>query len=278
MKTVGTPGGRMAYVDEGSGTPVVLVHGTPSSSREWRAIINTLAPRHRVLAPDHLGFGASDRPSDYRVYSLDFHTRNLRAWLDALELPAFHLVVHDFGGPVALPLALEAPERVRTLTIIQSWLWDLAAPKLMGSALMRWLYLSANFSARVLVKASWGRRRPLTPELHRAFIEQFPDRTSRAGTWGFARSVVFEGARMDALGRELGALSKVPSLVIWGNADGVVKPEHLARWRRELPGSEVLALDDVGHFPQLEAPEAVGEAILRHMEKGEGSGDAAERL
>jgi haloalkane dehalogenase len=61
MKTLNVPGGKMAYVDHGSGTPVVLVHGTPSSSREWRHVASALAPYHRVLAPDHLETGASVR-------------------------------------------------------------------------------------------------------------------------------------------------------------------------------------------------------------------------
>ena len=79
MKTVQLPQGRMAYVDEGSGPPVVLVHGTPSSSREWRHVIEALRERHRVLAPDLLGFGASERPPDWRVYSLAWHTASVRA-------------------------------------------------------------------------------------------------------------------------------------------------------------------------------------------------------
>src|SRR5690606_41342052 len=96
--------------DQGAGEPVVLVHDTPSSSNEWRYIIPTLAAHYRVLAPDLLGFGASSRPADLRIYTRPWHTQNLHAWLAALELSTFHLVVHDFGGPVALPLALEQPE------------------------------------------------------------------------------------------------------------------------------------------------------------------------
>src|SRR5882724_206278 len=113
MKKVKVPGGEMAFLDLGEHEPpVVLVHGTPSSSREWRHVAGQLAERHRVLAPDLLGFGASDRPPDWRTYSLPWHTGNLRAWLEQMDLGRFHLVVHDFGGPVALPLAIEAPERL----------------------------------------------------------------------------------------------------------------------------------------------------------------------
>lgn len=265
MKRLPVPGGQMAYLDEGSGSPVLLIHGTPSSSHEWRHVVRALAPRHRVLAPDHLGFGASDRPSDWRTYSLPWHTANLRAWVEALDLPRFHLVVHDFGGPIALPLVLDAPERLLSLTIVQSWLWDLGAPNI-DNPVMRWLYLSANFSARMLVKMSWGKRRKLTAALHREFKQQFPDRASRAGTWGFARSVTRERQLMDEQGARLGALKNVPVLLVWGKADRIVRPNHLERWKTLFPKAEVLELDDVGHFPQLEAPEDLVAALDRQLD------------
>ncbi len=264
MKTLNVPGGKMAYVDRGEGPPVVLIHGTPSSSREWRHVADALAPHHRVLAPDHLGFGESDRPEDWRVYTLDWHRANLRAWLDAVAPEKFHLVVHDFGGPIALPISLEAPERLLSLTIVQSWFWDLGAPNV-DNPIMRWLYLRANFSARMLVKLSWGKRKKLTRELHREFIQQFPDRASRAGTWGFARSVSHDGPALDARTHELDKLADVPTLIVWGKADRLVKPENLIRWKEVFPQANVLELEDVGHFPQIEAPDEVGRVLLEHI-------------
>jgi len=265
MPRLPVPGGEMAYVDQGSGTPVVLVHGTPSSSKEWRHVAADLSRDHRVLAPDHLGFGDSTRPADWRVYSFGGHTANLRAWIEKLALERFHLVVHDVGGPVALPLALEAPERLDSLTIVQSWLWDLGAGAMLDNPVMRWLYLSAGFSARAMVRLSWGRRKPLTRELHAEFTSQFPDRAARAGTWGFARSVAREGAMLEEHERHLSKLAAVPLLLVWGRADRVVPPDHLERWRKHFPDAQVLALDDVGHFPQIEAPEDVSAALRRRF-------------
>jgi haloalkane dehalogenase len=227
-------------------------------------VVAALAPHHRVLAPDHLGFGDSDRPADWRVYTLDWHTENLRTWMNSVAPERFHLVVHDFGGPIALPIALDNPGRVLSLTIVQSWFWDLGAPN-MDNPLMRWLYLQANFSARMLVKLSWGKRRKLTRELHREFIDQFPTRASRAGTWGFARSVSHDGPKLDARTHELASLAELPTLVIWGKADRVVKSENIQRWEEAFPKARVLELNDVGHFPQIEAPEEVSAALLEHL-------------
>lgn len=259
------PGGRMAYVDEGQGVPVVLVHGTPSCSTEWRHVMKRLLPARRVIAMDHLGFGSSARPPDWRTYSFAWHRENLRAFLKQLEGP-LDLVVHDVGGPIALPLVAELGPRVRSLTIVQSWLWDLGEVDgsfarnraMMGSALMRWAYLSWNFSPKVMVKLAWGKRLPLTKALHHEFIAQFPTKESRAALWGFVRAIVDEGASgsLAAEGARLAA-TKVPTTIVWGRADGMVKPLHLERWKSVLPAARYVELDDVGHFPQIEAPEEV---------------------
>jgi haloalkane dehalogenase len=266
MQSMQLSEGKMAYVDEGAGVPVILVHGTPSSSREWRHVITALAGRWRVLAPDLLGFGASERPRDWRTYSLPWHTRNVREWIERLALPKFHLVVHDFGGPVTLPIVLAAPDKLLSLTIIQSWLWDIGAPNV-DNVIMRWLYLSANFSARMLVKASWGTRRRLTKELHREFLSQFPDRSSRSGTWGFARALSHEGPLLDEQSQQLDRLAHVPMLLVWGKADRMVNPANLERWKQRFPQAQVLELDDVGHFPQLEAPDELTAALERRLER-----------
>jgi pimeloyl-ACP methyl ester carboxylesterase len=118
-----TPSGRLHYIDEGGGEPVLFVHGTPTWSFEWRHVVRALAPRWRCIAPDHLGFGLSDRPRDF-PYTPEAHAANLAHFVDALGLQRFTLVVHDYGGPIALSLALGRPERVRRLVLINTWMWS----------------------------------------------------------------------------------------------------------------------------------------------------------
>ena len=117
------PAGRMHYVDEGRGEPILFVHGTPTWSFEFRHLIRALCPTHRCLAPDHLGFGLSERPDGFG-YRPDDHAANLEAFVEQLQLDRFTLVVHDFGGPIGLPLALRRPERVRRLVVLNSWMWS----------------------------------------------------------------------------------------------------------------------------------------------------------
>ncbi|HEX6273680.1 MAG TPA: alpha/beta fold hydrolase [Polyangiaceae bacterium] len=259
--------GRLHYLDEGHGPAVLFVHGTPSWSYDQRALIGALSTRYRCIAPDLLGFGLSDRPT--RVGEpLALHTKHVAELLRALDIDRYALVAHDFGGPIGLTVALDDPRRLRAVCLMNTWAWSMAEDpefeklrRLAGSALMRCLYRYANFSARVMVKSSWGKRTPLTRTRHRHFTALFPNRASREGTWAFARSLVTDDARFDAIGARLGALGETPALVVWGMADRFVGAPHLARWKRELPHARFVEIDDAGHFPHDEAPDDVLAAL-----------------
>jgi pimeloyl-ACP methyl ester carboxylesterase len=162
------PQGRMHYVDEGAGEPIVFVHGTPTWSFEWRHLIADLRSDHRCIAVDHLGFGLSERPSGF-AYTPEAHAEAFAAFVQGLDLPPFTLVVHDFGGPIALPLALHRPARVRRLVVVNSWMWSLRgeralerAAKVAASPLGRLLYERLNASPRLLMPSAYADRRRLT--------------------------------------------------------------------------------------------------------------------
>ena len=118
--------GALAFVDEGprDAPPLVFVHGNPSWSFMYRAQIADLRDRYRCIAVDHLGFGLSDKPRGASYHPAD-HARRLGAVLDALDLGEVHLVLHDWGGPIGMGWALDHPERVRSLLILNTWMWSL---------------------------------------------------------------------------------------------------------------------------------------------------------
>lgn len=272
-RTLNIAGHQMRVVVEGKGPDVVLVHGTPSWSFEWRHAIRDLSADHRVIAPDHLGFGLSDRPVS-ADYTLGAHRARLLAVLDALGCTSFGLVVHDFAGPIALPILVSAPQRVRSVTALQSWCWGMELDPgfrsqkwLVGSALMRWAYLQHNMSPRFMVPQSWGRRNKLTPAMQRHFTQMFPTPQTRHGAYGFVRALLDEGASLDALWPQVRAqLTQRKVAVGWGAADGIVKPLHLERWKAEVPGAAFTVWDDVGHFPQEEAPAEVAALIRANLQ------------
>jgi haloalkane dehalogenase len=126
--------GRMHYIDEGAGPPALFVHGTPTWSFEYRHAIRATMGSCRCIAPDHLGFGLSDRPRG-TAYTPEAHAARLREFVDGLGLDRFALVVHDYGGPIGLPLALEG--RVTRLVLMNTWMWPFDDDKEMEPGMVR---------------------------------------------------------------------------------------------------------------------------------------------
>ena len=262
------PAGRMHYVDEGSGAPVLFVHGTPTSSFEWRHLIRAFSSTHRCIAPDHLGFGSSDRPHDF-AYTPEAHADNLLALVERLNPGPMTLVVHDFGGPIGLPICLRHPELVERLVLINTWMWSFAGDagmerkaRIAGGRVGRLLYRWANFSLRVLMPSAYGDRRKLTPDIHRQYLDRFPDRWSReAVLWTLARSLLGSSDYYESLWRDRARLAGRPALIIWGMKDRAFPPYQLDRWKQVLPEAEVVEMADAGHWPHEETPDQVIDAV-----------------
>lgn len=255
-------------MDEGSGRPVLFVHGTPTWSFEYRHLIDALRGSFRCVAPDHFGFGLSERPA-HLSYSAQEHAGNLERFVDQLGLGELDLVVHDYGGPIGLPLALSRPGRVRRLVLLNTWMWrfdddpDMRRKgRIAGGAFGRFLYRRLNFSLRVLAPSAYGDRRKLTRAIHRQYLSVFPDAGSREQVlWALARGILGEGEFYDSLWRERMRLAHIPTLIVWGMKDSALRPHLLERWRTALPHAEVVALLEAGHWPHDEEPEVVIRAV-----------------
>jgi len=257
--------GRMHYVDEGQGEPVLFVHGTPTWSFEYRHLIKALSPQMRCIAPDLVGFGLSGRPSSF-AYTPEAHAHALAEFVDRLGLERFTLVVHDFGGPVGLPLALDGVGRVSRLVIMNTWMWPdeemQRAGRLMGGSIGRLLYRYANASLRLIMPRAYGDRKRLTPEIHRQYLEPFRNRNDRVLVLhALAKSLLGSQEFYADSWRRANRLAGRPALIVWGMKDFAFGPRHLARWEQLLPASRVLKLADAGHWPHEEAPEEVAGAI-----------------
>jgi haloalkane dehalogenase len=262
-----TSDGAVSYVDEGRGPPVVLVHGTPSYSFEFREIIRALSARHRVIALDHLGFGLSAKPGPTGKLTVRDHQRRLLALFDALDLRDVTLVVHDFGGPIGIPLALDRADRVTRLVVLNSWMWPVGdepqvrrIDRLVRSPLGRWLYLAANISPRLLLPSALGDRRALTKALHAQYLGPFPARHDRAALYALALELGGNDALYEELWKRRHEL-RMPLDIVWGMADPAFGPTHLARWRDAFPKAAITELPRIGHFIAEEAPDVLVRVI-----------------
>ncbi len=264
--------GRMNYVDEGAGETLLFVHGTPSWSFEWRHIVSALSPDFRCVAPDLIGFGMSERPADF-AYTPEAHAKILQEFVQKLDLRDITLVVHDFGGPIALPICLREPQRVKQLVIINTWMWSLKGDRdieranlIVGNRFGRFLYEWANFSLRLLMPTAYADKRKLTKEIHKQYLDRFSDRRARGKVlWTLAKSLLGASEFYESLWAQREKLRRFPTLILWGMKDAAFKPHYLKRWKEALPNAQVVELENAGHWAHEEDPEKVIESLRSFM-------------
>ena len=228
----------------------------------WRGLVRALASTHRVIAPDHLGFGLSDKPPG-APYRPEDHAARLTALIDHLGLRDTTLVVHDFGGPIGLSYATERPENVRALVLYNTWLWSRAddsatvrASHLLGGSLGRFFYTRFNLSPRVLLPALFAERSKLTRAVHRHYLRPFPDVHSRYAPAVLARELTGSSAWFEGLWNRRAVLADKPALLVWGEKDRAFGKQDLRQWQEALPKAETVLYPEAGHFLQEEMPDS----------------------
>lgn len=258
--------GSMHYVDEGEGAIVLFVHGTPSWSFLYRDLIKNLSARHRCIAVDHIGFGLSEKPGNSEG-SPQFHSANLLEFIERLNLEDITLVVHDFGGPIGLSAGIAANERIKNVVLFNSWLWETKSnpdaakiDKILDSWMGRFLYLSMNFSPKVLLKKGFYDKSKLSKQTHKQYIKPFPTKESRQSLLKIGQSLVGSSDWYQQQWESLDALAEKPWLILWGTKDTFITEAYLEKWEQKLPEATVKRFD-CGHFVQEEKPEDVLEAI-----------------
>lgn len=256
------PAGALRYVDEGEGPPVVCVHGNPTWSFYYRRLIAQLRSSHRIIAPDHLGCGASDAPPESAYdYSLRSRIDDLEALLDHLRLDAgVSLVGHDWGGMIAAGVAVRRPDRIARLVLLNTAAFLPPAGKRLpwrlrvlrkNPRLARALLLGLNAFARLATRMAVVR--PMPRDVRAAYLAPYSSWSRRLATLRFVQDIPLRprdpsfSLVRDIDGR-LAALRGKPVLFLWGLRDFVFDADYLAEWRRRFPDAEVHAFDDAGHY------------------------------
>ena len=265
----------------GQGAPaVVLLHGFAASSESWRELVPALSREHAVVAYDRPGFGLTERPEPEAVdgpnpYGREAQVPLLMGLMDAMGIERAVLVGHSAGGGVALAAALAHPERVSGLVLVDAaiyreggappWLLPLLGTTLvrrMGQRLLRGLV--AKLGERIAARA-WHDPSKLTPELRAAYERPF-----QVEGWDRALWHVVAATKPQRLAERLGELA-VPTLVVTGDHDRVIRPADSRRLARELPGARLVVIEAAGHVPHEEQPGAVLAAVRGFLaEVGEG--------
>jgi cis-3-alkyl-4-acyloxetan-2-one decarboxylase len=274
-------GFRQHYVDEGGGRPVLLLHGQPTWGYIWRHFVPPLAQTHRVVVPDHMGFGKSETPQD-RTYTLRTHVEKLTALIDALDLRDITLVMQDWGGPIGVGYAVRHPERIHSLVLMNTVVGygavgrrDLPSP--VETPWFRWIregldngrteaVLSQLGSTILSVMQIVGLERldRVDPTFIHAYGAPFPTPADCIGALNFPldvalgriRDFVKEGAS------GVPALRGKKALMIEGMLDRAIPPAlAMADFRGLWPEAPVIELPNAGHYIQEDAPEIVIPAL-----------------
>jgi cis-3-alkyl-4-acyloxetan-2-one decarboxylase len=266
---------KLHYVDEGAGQPVVMLHGNPSWSILYRHLIDGLRESHRVIVPDHIGCGMSDKPDDTCYdYTLASRVADLELLLDHLGLDRdLTFVLHDWGGMIGMIYAARHPERVARLVISNTAAFHKPAAKSLPWALV---ICRTSPIGEILVRGANAfchgtaligcRRRPMTAELRRAFAAPYDSWSHRVAILRFVQDIPLRpGDRsyelMSWVDHRLGVLEGTPMLLLWGMKDFVFDRHFLDEWVRRFPAASVVTFPLAGHYLFEDEAEAVTEQV-----------------
>lgn len=262
---------RYHYLDEGEGAPVVMVHGNPTWSFYFRALVKGLRGAFRCVVPDHIGCGLSDKPAEDRYeYVLERRVDDLESLLDHLGLiGGITLVLHDWGGMIGMACALRRPQRIARLVILNTAAFLLPPGK--SLPLRLWALHGRNPLASVLVRGlnlfAWGATHVATAkrlphEVRAALTAPYDSWAHRIATLRFVQDIPLRpGDRSYDLAKSvdenLHRLRDLPMLICWGERDFVFDAHFLNEWRRRFPAAEVHAFPDAGHYVLEDAAQEV---------------------
>ena len=264
---VSVEGGQLHYLDEGKSAdpnqPVMLaVHGNPTWSFYWRKLIASFAGEYRVVVPDHIGCGLSDKPQAWE-YRLEQHIANLCFLVEHLDLRNIVLVVHDWGGAIGMGMAGRMPERISRLVVTNTAAFrsqeiplSIASCRipLFGSIAVRGLNAFAGV-------ATWrASAKGLSVEVKAGLTFPYNSWANRIATLRFVEDIPLKEqhpsyAALVSVEEGLEQLTEHPMLICWGEQDFCFTPNFRKEWQRRFPNAAVHAWEDVGHYVIEDVPE-----------------------
>jgi pimeloyl-ACP methyl ester carboxylesterase len=254
---------ELSYVDSGTGSAVLFIHGILGSQRQWTHLVDKLDDSHRVVVPDLFGHGESAKPMG--DYSLSAHAATLRDLLDHLGIARVTLVGHSLGGGIAMQFYYLFPERVDRLVLVSSGGLGrelnliLRSVTLPGAETVLSVVASAPLLSRVEAlgrgasKVGWRPGHDLSA-IWQGFTS-LSDRESRRAFLATTRAVVDIGGQSISAHDHLESVEPVPTLIVWGSKDRMIPAWHALSAQQAVPDCRVELFEGAGHFPHLEDPE-----------------------
>lgn len=259
--------GRLHYVDEGEGRPVVLLHGNPTWSFVYRHLIEGLSDSYRCIAPDLFGFGLSDKPRDWS-YRVRDHAAIVEQFVEELGLSEITFVGQDWGGPAAINYAIEHPDDVDAFVLMNTAMWPQTEDpvartfgRVMNTPLPKLLDRRYNVPVDWIMPRFFGDKSAWTPMLRRHYAEPLNNPADRKGAITAVRELTGSAPFLAELWEQRETIAGMPALLCWGMQGPVFRRAALGRWQALFPEARTVEYPKAGHFVQEERSEAVTAAI-----------------
>ena len=262
------------YLDEGEPTapPVLCLHGNPTWSFAWRNLIPALAEGHRVIVPDHIGCGLSDKPQDYD-YVLERHIENIERLVLSLGLERITLVLHDWGGAIGMGFARRHPKRIARIALMNTAAFlsteiplriSICRVPGFGAFAVRGL----NGFARAATMMAVTKR--MAPEIRRGYLLPYDNYRNRVAVHRFVQDIPLSPAHpsypeLEAIDASLERFRATPAALFWGERDWCFTPAFREVWQERLPRAEVHRFEDGAHYIFEDAADEVREGLLAFL-------------
>ena len=267
---------KMNYVDEGTGDPVLMVHGNPTWSFYWRGLISKLRTTNRTVAVDHIGCGFSDKPTDYS-YCLQQHIDNLCSLVDELDLSGVTLVAHDWGGAIGLGALLQRRERFKRIVLFNTGAFP---PPYIPFRIRacRWPVVGKiavqgfNAFARAAVTMATEQSGGLSKDIATGMLAPYDSWGNRTAIYQFVKDIPMSKSHptwevLSRIESQLPELAAMPSMLVWGMKDWCFRPECLDRFEGYWPEAEIHRLADAGHYVVEDAAPKVQQLVASFLQK-----------
>lgn len=266
------PGGELSYLDEGQGPAVIMLHGNPTWSFYYRRLISALRDRYRVIVPDHMGCGLSDKPQNY-PYRLANHIENVSRLVRHLGITEATLMVHDWGGAIGMGYAIRQEITVSRLVIFNTAAFlSLHVPlriaickiPLFGDLAIRGLNAFALGGTFMAVE------RPMEPLVRQGYLLPYGNYHDRIANLRFVQDIPLHPLHptwrdVATIERRLDQFAATPMLILWGGKDWCFDDHFLAGWMQRFPAAEVHRIDDAGHYVVEDAHAYIVPQLLRFL-------------
>lgn len=262
---------RYHYLDEGSGDPILMIHGNPTWSFYYRRLVAALSPEYRTIVPDHIGCGLSEKPgSDRYDFRLKSRIQDLESFLDTLRITGkITLVLHDWGGMIGMAYGVNHPERISRLIIFNTAAF--LPPGGKDIPLRLWLirnlrYLAApavlGFNLFSIAALHMATHKGLTRDVKAGLKAPYNGWHNRLATLRFVQDIPLKPgdpsySLVEDVSSRLDRLAHVPMMICWGQHDFVFDRTYLAEWHRRFPDAETHYLPNAGHYVLEDEPDRI---------------------